>query len=72
MTAPCVVDGSMNGKTFLAYVEQSLAPTLKRNDMVIMDKLLARKVPGATSGPSHVPRSHKRAVVAVVLTAPSG
>jgi transposase len=46
MTAPCVVDGSMNGKTFLAYVEQSLAPTLKRNDMVIMDNLPARKVPG--------------------------
>jgi transposase len=46
MTAPCVVDGSMNGKTFLAYVEQSLAPTLKRNDMVITDNLPARKVPG--------------------------
>src|SRR5215813_9776830 len=26
MTAPCVGDGSMNGKTFLAYVDQSLAP----------------------------------------------
>jgi hypothetical protein len=23
MTAPCVIDGSMSGKTFLAYVEQS-------------------------------------------------
>src|SRR6516225_6271139 len=29
MTAPCVIDGSMSGKTFLAYVEQSLAPAVK-------------------------------------------
>ena len=35
MTAPCVVDGSMKGATFLAYVEQSLVPTLKRNDIVV-------------------------------------
>src|SRR5213596_360274 len=35
MTAPCVIDGSMNGKTFLAYVEQSLVPALKRNDIVV-------------------------------------
>jgi len=46
MTAPCVIDGSMNGPTFLAYVEQCLVPTLKRNDIVIMDNLTAHKVPG--------------------------
>jgi transposase len=46
MTAPCVVDGSMNGTTFLAYVEQSLVPMLKRNDIVVMDNLPAHKVPG--------------------------
>ena len=46
MTAPCVIDGSMNGKTFLAYVEQSLVPALKRNDIVVMDNLPAHKVPG--------------------------
>jgi transposase len=46
MTAPCVIDGSMNGTTFLAYVEQSLVPTLKRNDIVVMDNLPAHKVPG--------------------------
>ena len=28
MTAPCVIDGAMKGKTFLDYVEQRLAPTL--------------------------------------------
>lgn len=46
MTAPCVIDGSMNGTTFLAYVEQSLVPALKRNDIVVMDNLPAHKVPG--------------------------
>jgi transposase len=41
-----VIDGSMSGKTFLAYVEQSLAPALKRKDIVVMDNLPAHKVPG--------------------------
>ena len=27
LTAPCVIDGPMNGNAFLAYVEQILAPT---------------------------------------------
>jgi hypothetical protein len=46
MVAPMVVDGPMNGEIFLAYVEQCLAPTLKRNDIVVMDNLPAHKVPG--------------------------
>jgi transposase len=46
ITAPFVLDGSMTGELFLAYVEQCLAPTLKRNDIVIMDNLSAHKVPG--------------------------
>mgnify|MGYP003456890441 FL=1 len=46
MTAPCVIDGFMSGKPFLAYVEQSLAPALKRKDIVVMDNLPAHKVPG--------------------------
>ena len=46
MTAPCVLDGAMTGDSFLAYVEQSLAPTLRRKDVVIMDNLAAHKVPG--------------------------
>src|SRR5262249_8815553 len=37
MRAPCTVDGSMNGAKFLAYVEQCLAPTLKRKDIVMID-----------------------------------
>ena len=46
MTAPCVIDGFMSGKTFLAYVEESLGPALKRKDIVVMDNLPAHKVPG--------------------------
>ena len=37
MTAPMVVEGAMTGEMFLAYVEQCLVPTLKRNDIVVMD-----------------------------------
>ena len=33
-------------KDVLAYVEQSLAPALKRKDIVVMDNLPAHKVPG--------------------------
>jgi transposase len=45
MTAPFVVDGSMTGKTFLAFVQQCLVPTLKRKDIVIMDKPPTQKAP---------------------------
>lgn len=46
LTAPCVIDGPMNGETYLAYVEQVLAPTLKPGDIVMMDNLAAHKVDG--------------------------
>jgi hypothetical protein len=46
LTAPCVIDGPMNGDAFLAYVEQVLAPTLKPGDIVVLDNLSAHKVPG--------------------------
>jgi transposase len=41
--APCVIDGPINGETFLAYVEQILVPTLKPGDIVIMDNLGSHK-----------------------------
>jgi transposase len=44
--APFVVDGPMNGKMFLAYVEQMLAPTLRPGDIVVLDNLPAHKVAG--------------------------
>src|SRR5207237_6458596 len=41
--APCVIDGPINGKSFLAYVEQILVPTLVEGDVVIMDNLGSHK-----------------------------
>jgi transposase len=41
--APCVVDGPINGQSFLAYVEQFLVPTLTPGDIVIMDNLGSHK-----------------------------
>ena len=35
--APCVIDGPINGKSFLAYVEQNLVPTLSDGEIVIID-----------------------------------
>ena len=37
MVAPMVVEGAMNGEMFLAYVANCLVPTLRRNDIVVMD-----------------------------------
>jgi transposase len=46
ITAPLLLDGPMNGPSFLAYVEQILAPTLRRGDMLIMDNVSLHKVAG--------------------------
>jgi transposase len=46
MVAPFVIEGAMNAATFLAYLEQCLAPTLKRGDIVVMDNLPVHKVIG--------------------------
>lgn len=46
LTAPLVIDGAINGATFLAYVQQQLVPTLRPDDIVIMDNLSAHKVAG--------------------------
>ncbi len=46
LTAPMVLDGPMNGETFLAYVEQVLAPTLTPGDIVVMDNLPAHRRAG--------------------------
>jgi transposase len=41
--APCVIDGPIDGETFLAYVEQLLLPTLKPGDIVVIDNLGSHK-----------------------------
>lgn len=43
VTAPFVLEGAMNGEMFVAYVEQILAPTLKRGDIVFMDNVNVHK-----------------------------
>jgi len=46
LTAPMVLDGAMNGKAFLAYVRQVLAPTLHLGDLVVLDNLSSHKAAG--------------------------
>ena len=46
MTAPMVVEGAMTGEMFLAYVVQCLVPTLKRNDIVVIDNCRVHLGPG--------------------------
>ena len=46
MTAPYAIDGAMDGPSFLAYVEQVLAPTLHKGDIVFMDNLRTHKIVG--------------------------
>ena len=44
--APCVFDGPMTGEMFRAYVEQMIAPSLRSEDVVVLDNLPAHKVAG--------------------------
>jgi len=46
MVAPMLIEGPMNGELFRAYVEQCLVPTLKPNDIVVVDNLTSHKVAG--------------------------
>jgi transposase len=46
VTAPCVLDGPIDGDSFRAYVEQCLVPTLHPGEIVMMDNLASHKVTG--------------------------
>src|ERR1017187_9145094 len=46
VTALFVLDGPMDGPHFLAYVEQILAPTLKKGQTVFLDNVSIHKVDG--------------------------
>jgi transposase len=46
LTAPGLLDGPMDGDSFLAYLDQVLVPTLHAGDLVVMDNLAAHKVEG--------------------------
>jgi transposase len=43
IAAPCVFDGPINGRSFLAYVEQCLVPELSPGDIVMIDNLGSHK-----------------------------
>jgi transposase len=47
LTAPAVFDGPIDQPTFVAYVEQVLVPTLRPNDIVVLDNLAVHKHPAA-------------------------
>lgn len=53
MTAPMVIEGAMTGEMFRAYVEQCLVPTLKRDDIVVVDNFAAHKVAGVREAIEH-------------------
>ena len=42
-TAPWLIDGPIDGQSFLQYVEEVLVPTLKPGDIVIIDNLGSHK-----------------------------
>ena len=46
LVAPVVFDGPINGRSFRAYIEQFLAPTLSPGDTVVVDNLGSHKVAG--------------------------
>lgn len=39
LTAPCIIDGPINGELFRLYVEHILVPTLHAGNIVILDNL---------------------------------
>ena len=41
--APWLIDGPVNGERFRLYVEQVLVPTLRPDDIVVMDNLSSHK-----------------------------
>jgi len=43
MSAPAVFDGPINGRSFTAYVDQILVPSLRPGDIVVLDNLGSHK-----------------------------
>lgn len=46
LVAPLVLDSAINGRAFLAYVRQFLAPELSPGDVAVLDNLSSHKVSG--------------------------
>jgi transposase len=45
LVAPAMFDGAINSELFLAYIEQILVPTLRPNEIVLMDDLASHNRP---------------------------
>jgi transposase len=45
-SAPCLIEGAMDGEMFLAWIEQGLVAELHQGDLVIMDNLATHKMSG--------------------------
>jgi transposase len=43
LIAPCILDGPIDGESFLAWVEQFLVKQLRHGDIVVMDNLSSHK-----------------------------
>jgi hypothetical protein len=70
VTAPFMLDGAMDGPHFLAYIEQMLAPTLKKGDIVFMDNVSTHLVDGVEEDlcqvkivPTQSKGAHRRAAL---------
>ena len=46
LTSPWLLDGPMNGASFLVYIQKVLGPDLRKGDIVICDNLSSHKVAG--------------------------
>jgi len=53
LTAPAVFDGPIDNRTFLAYVEQVLVPSLRGGDVIVLDNLAVHKQPEVRAAIEH-------------------
>jgi transposase len=54
LTAPAVFNGPIDQPSFLAYVEQVLAPALRPGDVVVLDNLAVHKQPAVHAAVARV------------------
>src|SRR5262249_6951143 len=69
VAAPWLIEGPINGESFLLYVEKVLAPTLKPDDIVIMDnlgshrgKMVRAAIRAAAPGSSSCPNTPRTSI----------
>jgi hypothetical protein len=68
IVAPMMIKGAMNGEAFLAYIEQCLAPILRRRDIVVIDNVSFHKVAGVAEAIKV--RGGRAAILAAVFAGP--